>query len=161
MVTAARRAFLSSSSNMASRKSKVAKVDFSAEAILGEIGESERLLKSVSDFRSELSLGKVSRLLRTFPKKVDFDCLLALLLGFDVVMWTMISLKHGPKVLDRYKNTRCRVIFAIVNCLCPQRGLTVEMMEDIVSFLEEFKFSFYGRLHLSISGSTTNSERDW
>ena len=58
--------------------------------------------------------------------------------GFDVVMWTMLSIKYVPKVFDRHKKTRCNVICSIVKSLCPQRQLKVELIEEIISFLEEF-----------------------
>ena len=119
--------------------SKKRKVDFSADAILSEISQAREFTQNVQHFRKTLSLAKITEMLRTVHT-VDFDVagLLALLLGFDIVMWTMRAINHVPKAFDCYKKSRSGIIHQIVDFLCPQRGLTPEIMEEVVTFLEEF-----------------------
>ena len=126
--------------------SKKRKVDFSAEAILSEISQAREFAQNVQQFRESLSLVKIKEMLGTV-QTVNFDVagLLALLLGFDVVMWTMLAINHVPKAFDRYKKSRSGIIHKIVDFLCPQRGITLEIMEEVVTFLDEFgsNWSFF------------------
>ena len=73
---------------------------------------------------------------------LDVAGLLSLLLGFDVVMWTVLAIKHVPQAFDRYKKSLSGIIHKIVDFLCPQRGLTLKIMEEVVTFLEEFGFNW-------------------
>ena len=98
--------------------SKKRKVDFSADAILSEISQAREFTQNVQHFRKTLSLAKITEMLRTVHT-VDFDVagLLALLLGFDIVMWTMRAINHVPKAFDCYKKSRSGIIHQIVNFL--------------------------------------------
>ena len=106
-------------SKMATKKRKV---DFLANAILSEIDQGVELLQCIKEFESYVSISKIPEVLRTFQKNVEFDIvgLLALMCGFEVVIWTMFAMKHVPRVFDRYKKTRCGIIFSIINFLCPK-----------------------------------------
>ena len=57
----------------------------------------------------------------------------------------MLAINHVPKAFDRYKKSRSGIIHKIVDFLCPQRGLTLEIMEEVVTFLDEFgsNWSFF------------------
>lgn len=126
---------------MASKRPKKTKVDFSAEAILLEIQQEKEILNQINEFKSKINIKKVSEALRGMDKHVvlDFDVvgLLALIFGFDAIMWIMFSMRHVPRVFARYKNNRSIIIFGIIDYLRPER-FTVELVEEIVCFLEEF-----------------------
>ena len=96
--------------------SKKRKVDFSADAILSEISQAREFAQNVQQFRESLSLVKIKEMLGTV-QTVNFDVagLLALLLGFDVVMWSMLAINHVPKAFDHYKKSRGGIIHKIVD----------------------------------------------
>ncbi|CAB4001986.1 Hypothetical predicted protein, partial [Paramuricea clavata] len=119
--------------------SKTAKVDFSAEAILRKIQERKELLNHINTLKGQLVLEQVTDSLRSLKKHVNFDVvgLLAFMFGFDAIMWIMLAIRHVPKTFARYKNSRCNIIFTIIDHLCPCR-FSVTLVDDIVCFLEEF-----------------------
>ena len=65
--------------------SKRAKVDFSPEVILREIREGKELFESINSLKSNLTIKKISELLRLRRRENDIDAasLLALMFGFD------------------------------------------------------------------------------
>ena len=67
------------------------KFDFSPEAILREIREGNDLFNSINGLKSNLSVKRVSELLRMRRKENDVDAasLLALMFGFDTILWVM------------------------------------------------------------------------
>ena len=144
--------------------SKKRKVNFSADAISSEISQAREFVQNVQQSLESLSLVKIKEMLGTV-QTVNFHVgsLLALLLGFDVVMWTMLPVNHVPKAFDRYKKSRSGIIHKIGDFLCPQRGLTLEIMEEVITFLDEFgsNWSFlvndytskFGRALLRLNGS--------
>ena len=120
--------------------SKKAKVDFSAEAILRKIHGRKELLNQINTLKGQLVLNEITDSLRSLRKHVNFDVvgLLAFMFGFDAIMWIMLAIRHVPKTFARYiENTRCNIIFTIIDHLCPCR-FSVTLVDDIVCFLEEF-----------------------
>lgn len=78
--------------------------------------------------------------LAVFKGKAQFDVvgMLALMFGFNTIMWILFSIRHVPKVFSRYKNTRFTIISRIVKYLCPESSLTDVVVEEIVDTLEKF-----------------------
>ena len=120
--------------------SKRAKVDFSPEAILREIREGKELFESVNTLKSNLTIKKISELLRLRRRENDIDAasLLALMFGFDTVTWVMAAIQHVPRVFSRRKNSRARIIFDIANSLNQEKNLSLPVVDEIVKFIEEF-----------------------
>ena len=120
--------------------SKRAKVGFSPEVILREIREGKQLFESIKSLKSNLTIKKISELLRLRRRENDIDAasLLALMFGFDTVMWVMAAIQHVPRVFFRRKNSRARIIFDIANSLCQEKHLSLSVIDEIVKFIEEF-----------------------
>ncbi len=76
--------------------SKRPKVDFSPEVILREICDGKELFNSINSLKSNLSVKRVSELLRLRRKENDIDAasLLALMFVFDTVSWVMAYLEY-------------------------------------------------------------------
>ena len=111
--------------NMASKR---AKVDFSPEAILREIREGKELFDSINSLKSNLTVKRISELLRLRRRENDIDAasLLALMFGFDTVSWVMAAIQHVPSVFSRRKNSR------------QEKHLSLSVVDEIVKCIEEF-----------------------
>jgi hypothetical protein len=116
------------------------KFDFSPEAILREIREGNDLFNSINGLKSNLSVKRVSELLRMRRKENDVDAasLLALMFGFDTILWVMAAMQHVPRVFSRRKNSRANIIFEITNSLCHGKNLPLPVLDEIVKCIEEF-----------------------
>ena len=119
---------------MASKR-KRASTDFSAETIHKEINDANEVLHRINNFKTGLEIRKIREALTMFKGKVHFDVasVLALMFGFSTIMWILFCIRHVPKVFFRYKNTRLRAIFTIVNCLCPESSLSETALREIMS----------------------------
>ncbi len=91
------RAFLIIRVKMASKRPKV---DFSPEVILREICDGKELFNSINSLKSNLSVKRVSELLRLRRKENDIDAasLLALMFGFDTVSWVMAAIQRTSSI---------------------------------------------------------------
>jgi hypothetical protein len=120
--------------------SKRPKVDFSPEVILREICDGKELFNSINSLKSNLSVKRVSELLRLRRKENDIDAasLLALMFVFDTVSWVMAAIQHVPRVFSRRKNSRAKIIFEITNSLCQEKHLSLSVVNEIVKCVEEF-----------------------
>ncbi|CAB3985836.1 Hypothetical predicted protein [Paramuricea clavata] len=120
--------------------SKRPKVDFSPEAILREIRKGKELFNSINSLKSNLSVKKVSELLRLRCKENDIDAasLLSLMFGFDMVSWVMATIQHVPRVFSRRKNSCAKIIFEIANKLCQEKHLSLPVVDEMVKYIEEF-----------------------
>lgn len=120
--------------------SKRAKVDFSPEAILREIREGKELFDSINSLKSNLTVKRISELLRLRRRENDIDAasLLALMFGFDTVSWVMAAIQHVPRVFSRRKNSRAKIICDIANSLCQEKHLSLSVVDEIVKCIEEF-----------------------
>jgi hypothetical protein len=87
-----------------------------------------------------MELKKLREALKVFKGKAQFDVagMLALMFGFNTIMWILFCIRHVPKAFSRYKNTRLTVMYEILKYLCPESSLTELVLQEIVEMLEEF-----------------------
>lgn len=81
--------------------------------------EAKQQLDTVVNFKNSIKLKQLREALAVFKGKGQFDVvgLLALMFGFNTIMWILFSIRHVPKVFSRYKNTRLTIISRIVKYL--------------------------------------------
>ena len=125
---------------MMASKRKRARIDFMANTIEREVMEAKQQLDTVVNFKHSIKLKQLREALAVFKGKAQFDVvgMLALMFGFNTIMWILFSIRHVSKVFSRYKNTRLTIISRIVKYLCPESSLTDIVVEEIVDTLEKF-----------------------
>ena len=118
---------------------KRARVYCSPDSFLKEIREVKVLLDSIKTFTSQLNLSKLAEAIK-LKGKIDFDpaTVIALMFAYETITWIMTAICHVPKAFERRENLRSEIILEIVNLLCPDKKLTAPLLNEIVSFIEEF-----------------------